>query len=103
MKKNRPGTMVSVIASPEMIDTLAQIIFAETSTLGVRTYEAQRRVMARTIDEVTTVYGNIRVKHAGNGSFAPEFDDCRTAAVAQGVPLRTVIAEATEAFRQRSK
>ena len=103
MKKNRPGTMLSVIARPEMTDTLAQTIFAETSTLGIRTYEAQRRVMARTTDEVNTPYGVIRVKHAGNGSFAPEFDDCRKAAVAQGVPLRAVIAEATEAFRQRSK
>jgi len=103
MKKNRPGTMLSVIASPEMTDTLAQTIFAETSTLGIRTYEAQRRVMERTTEEVDTRYGTIRVKHAGNGSFAPEFDDCRKAAVAQGVPLRTVIAEATQTFRQRSK
>ncbi len=103
MKKNRPGTMLSVIARPEMTDTLAQIVFAETSTLGIRTYEAQRRVVARMSDEVATSYGIIRVKHAGNGSFAPEFDDCRRAAVAGGVPLRAVIAEATEAFRQRSK
>ena len=65
--------------------------------------EAQRRVLARTISEVETAYGTVRVKSAENGGFAPEFDDCRRIAKEKRVPLRTVIAEANEAFRQRTR
>ena len=103
MKKNRLATTVSVIAAPELTETLAEVLFTETSTLGVRSYEAQRRVLARTISEVETAYGTVRVKSAENGGFAPEFDDCRRIAKEKRVPLRTVIAEANEAFRQRTR
>jgi pyridinium-3,5-bisthiocarboxylic acid mononucleotide nickel chelatase len=98
MKKNRPGTMVSVIAAPETAENLAAILFAETTTLGVRTHAADRRVLARHFAEVETVHGKVRVKYTDAGSFAPEFDDCRSLAETHGVPLRTVIAAAGEAF-----
>jgi hypothetical protein len=101
MKKNRPGTMVSVIAAPETAENLAGILFAETTTLGVRTHSADRRVLARHFAEVETVHGKVRVKYTDAGSFAPEFDDCRSLAEARGVPLRTVIAAAGEAFRKQ--
>jgi hypothetical protein len=101
MKKNRPGTMVSVIAAPETTENLAGILFAETTTLGVRTHSADRRVLARHFAEVETVHGKVRVKYTDAGSFAPEFDDCRSLAESRGVPLRTVIAEAGEAFRKK--
>jgi uncharacterized protein (DUF111 family) len=102
MKKNRLATTVSVIAEPQLTETLTQILFAETSTLGVRTYEAQRRVLARKTEEVETAYGTVRVKSTTTGSFAPEFDDCRRLAKEKSVPLRLVIAEANQAFRQRT-
>ncbi len=101
MKKNRPGTMVSVIAAPETVENLSGILFAETTTLGVRAHSADRRVLARYFAEVETIHGKVRVKYTDAGSFAPEFDDCRKLAESRGVPLRTVIAEAGEAFRKQ--
>jgi uncharacterized protein (TIGR00299 family) protein len=94
MKKNRPATLLSIMSTPDRAEHLAAIVFAETSTLGMRIYQAERRVLARTITEVETPYGTIRVKHAENGNATPEFDDCRRAAIEHDVPLRTVIAEA---------
>ncbi len=101
MKKNRPGSLLSVIAVPEQADALAQIIFAETTTLGIRNYRAERRILTRHFAEVATSYGPIRVKYTDAGGFAPEFDDCSAAAQSHAVPLRTVMAEASELFRQQ--
>ncbi len=100
MKKNRPGTLVSVIAAPERAEELAAILFAETTTLGLRVMQAERRVLARKIATVETSYGKLRVKYTDTGAFAPEYDDCRKAARERGVPLRDVIAEANDAFRR---
>ncbi len=101
MKKNRPGTLVSVMSLPESTEALAAILFAETTTLGIRSYRAERRVLARHFAEVETAHGKVRIKYTDAGSFAPEFDDCRTLAAARGVPLRSVIAEASDAFRKQ--
>ena len=101
MKKNRPATMISVISAPERIEELAAILFAETSTLGARILNAERRVLERKTAEIDTRYGKVRVKYTDTGAFAPEYEDCRRAAVARGVPLRNVIAEANDAFRRR--
>jgi pyridinium-3,5-bisthiocarboxylic acid mononucleotide nickel chelatase len=99
MKKNRSATMVSVLAAPELTEQLASILFAETTTLGLRILQAERRVLARNTTEVETAYGKIRIKYTDAGAFAPEYEDCRKAAAAKGVALRTVIAEANQAFR----
>lgn len=101
MKKSRPGTLVSVVCAPETAEQLTSILFAETTTLGVRTHQADRRVMARHFAEIETPYGRIRVKYTDGGSFAPEFEDCRTAALAHNVALRIVIAETGELFRKQ--
>jgi len=100
MKKNRPATMISVLSAPEFTEQLASTLFAETSTLGVRILRAERRVLARDTVEVETSYGRVRIKYTENGTFAPEFDDCRRAAAQNGVPLREVIAEANQTFRR---
>ena len=97
MKKNRPGTRISVIARPEDADALAAIVFRETSTLGLRLYTAERRVKARSLREVQTSFGSVRIKEAGDG-FSPEYDDCRRLALEKNVPLRDVIAEANLSF-----
>ncbi len=65
MKKNRPGSLLRVIARPEDQERLAQIIFAETSTLGLRIHAAERRVEARRIVEVDTVYGKVQHQSLG--------------------------------------
>ncbi len=98
MKKNRPATLLSVIATPADTERLVQIIFAETSTLGLRIVEAARRVAARQFVEVDTSHGRVRIKLSDNGSFAPEYDDCRTIALNKGVPIRTVLAEASHVY-----
>ena len=100
MKKNRPGTIVSVIAAPELAEDLAAILFAETTTLGVRIMQGERRVLPRRLAETATIYGTIRIKCTDTGSFAPEYEDCRRAAMEHRVPLRNVIAAANEAFRK---
>ena len=99
MKKNRPGSLLSVICAPDLVHTLSEILFAETSTLGIRISEAQRRVLARDVQEVETGHGRVRIKFSETGSFAPEYEDCRRIAERQGVPLRDVISEATHAFQ----
>lgn len=103
MKKNRPGTLIRIVAAPEMTEQLAAVLFSETTTLGLRIHHAERRVLARNIAEITTSFGPVRVKYNELGSFAPEYEDCRRLAAQNNVPLRAVIAEAEQAFRaQRS-
>jgi uncharacterized protein (DUF111 family) len=94
MKKNRPGTLLRAIAKPENQEALSQLIFAETTTLGLRVYQAERRVKARHIVEVETKHGKIRMKVSEDGSFTPEYDDCREMAMRTGTPLKEVLAEA---------
>ena len=103
MKKGRPGNLLRVIAEPAARESLAQLIFAETSTLGLRFYAAERRVLARSCTEVTTPYGAVRIKVSSEGSFAPEYEDCRKLALSSGVALKQIIAEANSAFLNRSK
>lgn len=102
MKKNRPGSILSVVCAPHQTEELAGILFAETTTLGLRILQAERRVLARETAEIPTEYGTIRIKYTETGSFAPEYEDCCKAAAAHGVPLRTVIAAANVAFRNQS-
>ena len=101
MKKNRPATVISAIAAPDLTEELAQILFAETSTLGIRVFEAQRRVLPRQVEEVETRHGKIRIKYTDTGTFTPEYEDCRRAAHEHGVPLRVVMSEASQALRHR--
>jgi len=103
MKKNRPGTLLRVIARPENQETLAGIVFRETSTLGLRLYKAERRVQPRQIVEVDTPHGKVRVKVADDGSFAPEYDDCHKLALETGAPLRLVLADANFAYLKNSR
>src|SRR5581483_6979235 len=107
MKKNRPGTLLSVLAKPEDADKLAQIIFAETTTLGVRRRSENRHILARTWQTVSTQFGDVRIKIASlNGtvsSYAPEYEDCRRIAVQHRVPLKMVMQQAVQEYLQASK
>ncbi len=104
MKKNRPGTLLRVIARPEDQEKLAGIVFAETSSLGVRIFAAERRVQARRVVEVETPHGTVRFKVSGNGgAYAPEYEDCRKLAIQAGVPLKQILAEANLAYWKTRK
>jgi pyridinium-3,5-bisthiocarboxylic acid mononucleotide nickel chelatase len=102
MKKSRPGALLTVLAKIEDADRLTKLIFAETTTLGVRRREEQRQTLSRRWETVDTAWGPVRIKIANmNGSvsnYAPEYEDCRTLAEAQHVPLRTVMQEAIQQY-----
>jgi pyridinium-3,5-bisthiocarboxylic acid mononucleotide nickel chelatase len=103
MKKGRPGHLLRVIAKPEHREGIAQLIFAETSTLGLRIYAAERRVQARSFTEVATPYGSVRIKVSSDGGYAPEYEDCRKLAEESGVALKHIIAEANHAYLNQSR
>jgi len=69
----------------------------------VRLYTAERRVQARTVAEVDTRFGRVRVKVSSEGSYAPEYEDCRRIARESGVALKDIIAEANYAYRNQTK
>ncbi|HZQ17942.1 MAG TPA: nickel pincer cofactor biosynthesis protein LarC [Terriglobales bacterium] len=105
MKKNRPGALLTVLAKPQDADKLAQIVFAETTTLGVRRRRERRQALARRWETVPTRFGDVRIKIAGtNGtitSYAPEYEDCRRIAAEQRVPLKVVMQEAVQAYLRK--
>jgi uncharacterized protein (TIGR00299 family) protein len=102
MKKNRPGTMLTVLCKPEDADKLTQLVFSETTTLGVRRRDEARQTLARRWESVRTEWGEVRIKIASmNGTvtnYAPEYEDCRRIAAEHHVPLKTVMQEATRAY-----
>ncbi|HYN24044.1 MAG TPA: nickel pincer cofactor biosynthesis protein LarC [Pyrinomonadaceae bacterium] len=102
MKKDRPGVLLSVLCRIESKDKLSAMLFAETTTLGVRSYEVERRALDREIVRVETQYGPIDVKVGRlNGNVVnemPEYEQCRAAALRARVPLRAVESAARLAF-----
>ncbi|MBU1205602.1 MAG: nickel pincer cofactor biosynthesis protein LarC [Proteobacteria bacterium] len=94
MKKNRPGTLLRVIAQEHDAEALSDIILRESSTLGVRSYAAARKKLPREIKEVETKYGRVRVKVSGDLRFQPEYEDCKRIAQEKGVPIQEVYQEA---------
>ncbi len=101
MKKNRPGTLVTVLAPPERRAGLSEIVFRETTTLGLRYHEMLRERLERRLEAVETPWGRVGVKVASRGgawSVAPEFEDCVRLARAAGVAVRDVQAAAVRAW-----
>jgi TIGR00299 family protein len=105
MKKSRPGVMLTILCEPAARETILEMLLAETTTLGVRYYEAKRRVLARTLETVETRYGQVRVKVARDGErtlhFQPEYEDCALLARQLGVPVIEVQSAASAAYRER--
>jgi uncharacterized protein (DUF111 family) len=97
MKKNRPGTLLRVIAEPKDRDTLAQIIFQETSSIGVRFYPVGRMILKRHAETLRTRYGKIQVKvieePGGVRRIVPEYDDLKRIAAAKKIPLKLLYDE----------
>jgi len=104
MKKGRPAVTLTVLAEAAARDRIAALIFAETSTIGIRFHPVNRLKLDRRIVDVATQFGVIRVKVSGEAAhlttLAPEYDDCTKAALAHGVPLKLVIEEAAAAARR---
>jgi len=104
MKKNRPGILLTLLCRPHDTPTLMDLIFAETTTFGARTYRAQRRTLPRESVNVHTQFGDVRVKISRvNGHIrhaAPEFEDCKKLAEEKQVPLHQVMDEAKRTFEK---
>ncbi|MCG3129143.1 MAG: Pyridinium-3,5-bisthiocarboxylic acid mononucleotide nickel insertion protein [Phycisphaerae bacterium] len=104
MKKDRPGSRITVLCRPADADALERVIFRETTTFGIRRHEATRTKLAREWQTVATSFGDVRVKIGRQGGRIvqawPEFDDCAVAAERHGVPLRDVQSEALAVWRR---
>ncbi len=103
MKKNRPGTLLTILCDDAHSNALQQLLLRETTTLGIR---IRRRPPHHTLDRtyatVTTPYGDIRIKigssHGEELNATPEFEDCRTAAATHKVPVKQVTQAAIAAY-----
>jgi hypothetical protein len=107
MKKNRPGTLLTVLCRPEDAIKLTELLFTETTTLGVRRREEMRQALARKWVSVDTRWGQVRMKVASmNGTvtnYAPEYEDCRRIAAENHIPLKTVMQEALREYVPRKE
>ena len=104
MKKGRPGYLLQVLAPENRREALEQVIFEETTTIGIRRYAANRSVLERQVVQVETRYGKIGVKVSKREgkvlSVTPEYEDCVRIARDQNVPLKDVQALALEAYHE---
>jgi uncharacterized protein (TIGR00299 family) protein len=105
MKKNRPGTLMTVVSAPDKRDILADVMFRETTTIGVRYQEMSRLCLDRELVSIDTAFGPVRFKVARKDGAVlnaqPEFDDLARAAAEHGVPIKMVQAAAQKAWLDR--
>jgi pyridinium-3,5-bisthiocarboxylic acid mononucleotide nickel chelatase len=105
MKKNRPGTLLTVVAPPELRAPMTDVIFGETTTIGLRHHEVDRECLERAIVAVETPIGTVRFKVASRDgrvlNATPEFDDCARLAAANNLPVKEVQAIALRAYSGR--
>jgi len=105
MKKDRPGILLSVLCTPEKGDALAQMLFEQTTTIGVRIYEARRKILERELLSIQTPYGTVKVKVAKRDgkvmNVAPEYEDCQRLATEKGVPLKQVMIAAQASYLEQ--
>ncbi len=106
MKKNRPGTQIQVLVEYQKTEDMKEILFKETSTLGIRQTQVDRYSLSRNIKEVSTLYGMVRIKVAGEGTIyqkaSPEFEDCQKIAREKDIPLQQVFREAIDAYHKQN-
>jgi pyridinium-3,5-bisthiocarboxylic acid mononucleotide nickel chelatase len=107
MKKSRPGTLITILCKPEDEGRFQQMLFAETTTLGVRSHLVERHALPREVVRVETPFGEVRMKISRSADriqhAAPEFDDCRKLAEEKNVPLQEVMEQAMRSFEVQFK
>ena len=103
MKKNRPGTLLSIIAPDEYFDSVVRIVLEETSTFGVRHYDIDRIVLPRKQKMIKTSFGKVRVKigsfNESTLTISPEYEDCKKIALRKEIPIKMVYEEAMKVAR----
>jgi pyridinium-3,5-bisthiocarboxylic acid mononucleotide nickel chelatase len=106
MKKNRPGFLITVVCALDQAEALTQLIFRETTTIGVRRFVSHRSVLQREFRQVQTEYGEVKIKicsYKGQRmNCSPEFEDCRQIALEKGVAIKEVMAAAMRAYSKVS-
>ena len=107
MKKNRPGVLLTILCDAAHTARLIDLVFRETTTIGVRTYDVRRKVLDRELVPVVTPFGEVRMKVSRmNGSVlnaTPEYEDCQRLAAEKGIPLKQVIAAASFEFQKQKE
>lgn len=106
MKRNRPGIILTVLAQPEHAGMLTQLLFRETTTLGVRSRLVSRTTLSRSMHTIRLPQGPVRVKtvHVGKTvTHRPEFQDCQAIAQKTGTPVQEVIERVMQAIRDRGR
>ena len=105
MKRGRPATQLSVLVADDLVPGMLDVLFAETTTIGVRAHPVRRWKLAREVVSVETPYGPVAVKVSRRGaavlSIKPEHRDCAHIAAEQGVPLKDVHRAAAVAARRQ--
>ncbi len=105
MKKNRPGTLVTIVVSPELRGAMLDVVFRETTTLGVRFQDVQRECLMREMVSVVTRVGSVRMKVARREGVvvnaAPEFEDCARRASEANLSIKEVQALANHAYLEQ--
>ncbi len=106
MKKNRPGTQIQVLAEVQKAEDMRDILFRETSTLGIRQTQVDRYSLPRNIQDVSTSFGIVRIKVAGEGTkfqkASPEYEDCQKLARENDIPIQQVYQEAVKAYYEQN-
>jgi uncharacterized protein (DUF111 family) len=94
MKKGRPGVVLNVICEAGLEDVIKEIIFTESTTVGIRTFDFKKDTLAREFGKLSTIYGEVTVKRSFyNGrevSVKPEYDECKRIASEKGIPVKEV-------------
>ncbi len=106
MKKSRPAVKLSVLCTPEVENTINEVLFRETSTLGVRKYAVDKTMLERRIEKISTQYGDIQLKSAFYQGVCikskPEYDDCANIARSAGIPVSQVYREVERALARKT-
>jgi uncharacterized protein (TIGR00299 family) protein len=104
MKKNRPGQLLTILSEPHNVSRLIDLVFRETTTIGVRTHDVRRKTLARESVTVETPFGEVRMKisrmHGSVLNATPEYEDCRRIAAQKNIPLKQVLEAATYQFQK---
>ncbi len=102
MKKNRPAVKLSVLAGEQNVNSISEVIFKETSTIGIRKMRVEREILERKMHTIETIYGKISIKAAYRRgqmvNYAPEYRDVKEAAIKNKVPVKIVYNEAVREF-----
>jgi len=104
MKKGRPGILLSILTNRLQSDAMLDILFRETTSIGVRIGETGRKKLQREVRQVETAYGTVRVKVSRRGdeimTVTPEYDDCRRIADVKKVSVKEVMESAKRSFHR---